>query len=135
MDTSVLISALRSRRGASYRLLSLAGDPRWRLLMSTGLILEYEEVATRQAADLWADPAKVGDILDFLCSVAEKPEIAFSWRPALADPDDEMLLELAIAGEARWIVTHNLDDFRGAKVFGVTIVDPKEFLKHLESQL
>lgn len=29
IDTNVLVSALRSRRGAAFRLISLLGDPRW----------------------------------------------------------------------------------------------------------
>ena len=134
MDTSVLISALRSRRGASYRLLSLVGDPRWQLLMSPALMFEYEAVAKRQVANLWAEPALVEDVLDYLCTVSEKPEIAYTWRPALSDPNDDMILELAVAGDAGWIVTHNAADFQGANRFGLAIVTPKEFLKTLESK-
>lgn len=133
MDTSVLISALRSRRGASYRLLSLVGDPRWQLLMSPALMFEYEAVAKRQVAQLWAEPALVEDVLDYLCKVSEKPEITYAWRPTLPDPDDDMILELAVAGGAGWIVTHNAADFRGANRFGLAIVTPKEFLETLES--
>ena len=43
-------------------------------------------------------------------------------------------LHPSLAADPRWIVTHKADDFRGAKVFGVTIVNPKEFLKQLDSQ-
>ena len=134
IDTSVLISALRSRLGVSYRLLSLAGDPRWKLLMSTALMFEYEAVAKCQVAQLWAAPELVEDVLDYLCRVAEKPDIAYVWRPTLPDPNDDMLLELAIAGGAGWIITYNIADFRGANRFGLAIVTPQEFLKALESQ-
>jgi len=102
--------------------------------MSPSLMFEYEAVAKRQAAQLWADPGVVEGVLDYLCTVAEKPEIAYTWRPTLPDPNDDMLLELAVAGGAGWIVTHNTADFRGANRFGLAIVTPKEFLKILESQ-
>jgi predicted nucleic acid-binding protein len=52
LDTSVLIAALRSRRGASFELLRLVGDDRWRLHISTALLLEYEAVARREAQHL-----------------------------------------------------------------------------------
>nr|WP_276569026.1 PIN domain-containing protein [Thiocapsa imhoffii] len=38
-------------------------------------------------------------------------EIHYRWRPALADPDDDFVLELAVAAGCRYIVTHNLRDF------------------------
>jgi hypothetical protein len=41
LDTNVLISALRSRRGASFELLRLVGNERWQLHLSTALLLEY----------------------------------------------------------------------------------------------
>jgi len=49
LDTNVLVTALRSRRGASFALLRLVGNGRWRLHLSTALLLEYEEVCRREA--------------------------------------------------------------------------------------
>ena len=47
IDTNVLIAALRSRRGASYKLLTLIGSGRFEINVSVPLILEYETVAKR----------------------------------------------------------------------------------------
>lgn len=87
LDTSVLIAGLRSRRGASFALLRLVGDPRWRLHLSTALMLEYEAVAVREAQSLWLRPELVGDLLDYLCANAEEHAISFRWRPFLPDPN------------------------------------------------
>src|SRR2546423_1715197 len=51
VDTNVLVSALRSRRGASFRLISLLGDSQWQPVISVALILEYEAVGHREAKD------------------------------------------------------------------------------------
>jgi predicted nucleic acid-binding protein len=40
----------------------------------------------------------------------------------LPDPDDEFVLELAVASRADCIITHNLKDFAGAGRFGVAVV-------------
>ena len=40
VDTSVFIAALRSRRGASFRLLEMTGDARWQMHISVALALE-----------------------------------------------------------------------------------------------
>jgi len=45
-------------------------------------------------------------------------EIDFLWRPFLRDPDDDMLLELAVQAQCSAIVTHNLKDFAQARLLG-----------------
>ena len=57
--------------------------------------------------------------------------IYFKWRPCLPDPKDDHVLECALASGAKYIVTHNLRDFEGVDVFGVSVVTPNEFLRIL----
>lgn len=129
LDTNVLVAALRSRTGASFRLLGLVGrDPRFQLHLSVPLVLEYEEVARRHAAELGLDEADVDDVLDYLCSVARLHEIFFLWRPVLRDPSDDLVLELAVGAGCQGIVTFNTRDFAGAERFGVWIETPRQFL-------
>lgn len=44
VDTNVLVSGLRSKLGASYKLLSSLKDVRWQINVSTTLVFEYEEI-------------------------------------------------------------------------------------------
>ena len=132
LDTNVLVSALRSRRGASFQLLRLVGDDRWRIHVSTALLLEYEAVARREAQALWLRPHLVENVLDYLCANAEEHSISFRWRPLLSDPDDDFILELAVAAEARYIVTYNVRDFAGVEAFGVEATTPAQTLLRLE---
>lgn len=131
LDTNVLVAGLRSRRGASFELLELIGDPRWRMNVSPAILFEYEEISRREAGQFWAEPDKVEAVIDFICANANKPRISYLWRPFFPDPDDDMLLELAVAAHADFIVTHNVRDFRGAEQFGIGILTPGEFLKQL----
>jgi putative PIN family toxin of toxin-antitoxin system len=45
IDTNVLVSALKSKRGASFRLLTLIGQNKFNVNLSVPLILEYEDVS------------------------------------------------------------------------------------------
>jgi predicted nucleic acid-binding protein len=97
------------------------------VLLSVPLTIEYEAVLTRpehlRAAN--ASASDVSALLDELVSVAEAVELAFLWRPALRDPDDDMVLELAANGRADAIVTFNLADFEAAdREFGITVMTP-----------
>ncbi len=131
LDTNVLIAALRSRRGASFELLRLVGDERWQLHLSTALLLEYEAVARRAAADLWLQTDLIEAVLDYLCANAQEHRISFRWRPFLSDPADDFILELAVAAKAQYIVTHNLRDFAGVEAFGLEAITPAQMLAKL----
>ena len=75
----------------------------------------------------------VRDILDYLCSVGVRQEIFYLWRPALRDPGDDLVLELAVAAECDAIITHNLRDFRGVDRFGLNVWSPGAFLDQVRS--
>jgi putative PIN family toxin of toxin-antitoxin system len=129
LDTNVLVAALRSKTGASFRLLSLLGDHRWKPVVSVALALEYEEIANRQATLLGLDEWVIESIIDMICKEGVHQSIRFRVRPALKDCSDEFILELAVAGQADFIVTHNVRDFVGAESYGVRVVTPGEFLR------
>ena len=133
LDTSVLIAALRSRNGASFALLQRIGTPGWQLHISTALLLEYEEIARREAAALWARSERVEAILDFLAASGIEHHISFRVRPFLSDPDDDFVLELAVSAAARYIITFNLRNFTGSERFGVIALRPADFLAKLNT--
>ena len=134
LDTNVLVAAVRSRTGASHLLLlELAGPRCWTLNLSNALATEYLEVIHREGAKLGHAPAALDTFLNFVCHAALEREVFFRWRPFLNDPDDEMVLELAVACAASHLVTFNKRDFAGAERFGIRVLTPGEFLAELRS--
>jgi putative PIN family toxin of toxin-antitoxin system len=133
LDTNVVVAGMRSREGASFRLLSeLAGDSRFRISVSVPLAMEYEMALKRVPGLRRVDAER---LVDFLCEVGEKREIYFLWRPLLRDPKDEMVLEVAVEAQANAIVTHNVRDFKGVEErFGIRILTPGAFLLELEGE-
>jgi len=131
IDTNVVIAALRSKRGASYKLLWLVGTQKFEIHDSVPLVLEYEEVVLRYRIGLGLSQEDVSDLIDALCSQSHHHEIYFLWRPSLSDPNDEMILELAVSARCNYIVTHNISDFKGVEKFGIKAVTPGMFLRIL----
>ena len=134
LDKNVLIAALRSRRGASFELLRLVGNERWRLHLSTALLLEYEEVARREAQHFWLHPSRIEDVMDLLGASGREHAISFRWRPFLNDADDDFIWELTVAAHARYIVTHNLRNFAGVEGFGIEAITPAQMLLKLQAK-
>jgi predicted nucleic acid-binding protein len=134
LDTSVLVAAVRSRRGASFELIARLGTGAFEVAVSVSLVLEYEGVLPRHLPASPLDEKDVRDLIDYLCDVAIRQEIFFLWRPYLRDPGDDLVLELAVAAGCDAIVTHNVRDFGGAEKLGVRIVTPKQFLQELRGE-
>jgi len=128
VDTNVLVSALRSKNGASYKLLSLIGTGSFETVVSVPLVVEYEYAAVKAATELGLDLPTIGNILDYLCLVSGHQDIFFLWRPVLRDPRDDMVLEVAVASSADGIVTFNKRDFDKVGAFDLRLWTPKEFL-------
>jgi putative PIN family toxin of toxin-antitoxin system len=132
LDTNILVAAMRSRRGGSFRLLSLVGrSGAFEINLSVPLVFEYEDVLLRQLRDLEIDAEDVEAVLDYLCAVANRHEIFFLWRPVLRDPKDDFILELAVQAGCTYVVTFNTRDFAGAERFGIQALTPQEFLKEI----
>jgi len=131
VDTNVLISAQRSRRGASSRLVSLIGTGLFDVHVSVPLVLEYEDVLRRYREELGLTPEDVDDVIDAICALAIPHEIHYLWRPYLRDPKDEHVLELAVKARCSRIITFNQRDFEGSEKFGVTVMAPKVFLQEI----
>ena len=72
--------------------------------------------------------------LRYLASIAHLQDVHFLWRPFLRDPDDDMVLECAVASGSQFIVTHNVKDFKRSPELKVKAVTPAEFLDVLRSR-
>lgn len=134
LDTNILVSALRSRRGASFRVLDMVGTERFDIVLSVPLVLEYEDAAKRAARAAGLRHADIEAVIDYLCLVGVPRGVFFLWRPLLKDPRDDMVLEAAVEGECDAIVTHNVRDFAGCEKFGISALRPGAFLRKLEER-
>lgn len=131
LDTNVVVAGFRSRRGASFRVLSEVGTGEFEMALSVPLVLEYEDALLRHAAVTGLSRADVNAVLDYFCSVARLQSIFYLWRPLLPDPKDDLVLELAVAAGCQTVVTYNVKDFRGGEGLGVVAQRPGAFLRSI----
>ena len=118
IDTNVLVSAILSADGAAREILRRCLRGEAQPLIGNALFLEYEDVLSRE--ELFA-AAPVGSedrraLLDAVLGVCRWVNISFLWHPNLPDEADNHLIELAVAGNADWIVTGNTRDISYGRI-------------------
>ena len=133
IDTSVMISALIGKRGASREVIRrcLIGD--YLPLISNPLFQEYEDVSSRKRVKETC-PLGVREIrglLNAFYSACNWVPIYYLWRPNLKDEADNFLIELALAGNSQIIVTNNIKDLVAAelKFEDLRILTPQQILR------
>lgn len=130
-----MVAAMRSPQGASAVLLRLIRLEQLTLLLSTAMMFEYEAVCNRKEHFMAAElsEAEVTLFLNALAFLAVPVQMHFRWRPQLRDPDDEIILETAVNGQADYIITFNKKHFGDApNSFGIEVLNPGELLRRIQ---
>ncbi len=127
VDTNVLISAFLSKKGKPSRVV--------RRVLTHGVLLEsaatFEELETcirRPKFRKYGPPEEVEAYLGLL---SDQSHFVTITEPitACTDPDDDMFLEVAVNGQADYLITGNIKDFPPSPFRGLPILRPAEFLE------
>lgn len=135
LDTSVFISALLGPKGASRAVLRGCFEKNYTPLMGNTLFQEYDDLVKREK--LFQNcPLSLHEretLLDAFLSVCQWVTIYYGWRPNLRDEADNHLIELGIAGGARFLVTKNIKDFKNPELQfpHLKVIDPVGFIKEV----
>lgn len=135
LDTCVLVSALRSSAGASHKVLKAALDGPLPVLMHYKLLAEYRSVLFRpeQLSVISQTEYEIERLLAYLVAIAIESNVRYLWRPNLADPGDDFVLEIAVSGQPATIVTHNTKDFKRGNLYfpEIMICTPQYIVKEV----
>ncbi|NTU77376.1 MAG: putative toxin-antitoxin system toxin component, PIN family [Alphaproteobacteria bacterium] len=136
IDTNVLVGACLGQ-GAASKVVAACLRGQCCPLVGAALLAEYEDVLGRSAlfAGSRLDAGERDELLDAFLAASEWTRIYFGWRPNLSDEGDNHLVELAVAGGARYIVTRNLRDVGRMELRfpGLRVLGPEDFLRELSS--
>ena len=132
VDTNVFVAALSSPDGASREILRRCLLGRYEPLMGQALFAEYESVLSR-AGLFVRSPISAQERNALWAAIASRcrwVRVYYLWRPNLPDETDNHVVELAVAGGAEMIVTHNTRDFERAELRfpGLHILTPGELI-------
>ena len=136
LDTNVLYAGLRSPQGASQVILELLADQKLTTVLTPALFLEYEERLLGDSAlhALGLTDEILVDVLDELAALSLRVRVDIRWRLVSADPDDDMVIECAVNGQAAVIMTFNVRDLKVADDrFGIPVLTPREFFLQVGS--
>lgn len=134
-DANVIVSGLRSSRGASFCLLQMmrSAGPSFRLHLSTAVVLEYEEVLLREFVPARFRSDEIATFLDDLVAASTRHAQVKSLRPVSSDPDDDTLIELAITADVQALITHNVRHFSRVSSLGIDLLTPGQLLQKCRS--
>ncbi|MBU4256678.1 MAG: putative toxin-antitoxin system toxin component, PIN family [Candidatus Thermoplasmatota archaeon] len=126
IDTNVFISSFITY-GKSRKVLDKVFAGKIRLLTSPAILLEFEEVLSREKFGLTR--TQVQRIVSLLIHSSEVIESKTKIILITEDPDDNKLLECAIDGRAKYIITGDKHLLKIRKYKNIRIVNPNSFLR------
>jgi putative PIN family toxin of toxin-antitoxin system len=132
LDTASFVTAVRSRTGAAREVVDLILDGDIIPLMDVKMGLEYRDVAlrTEHLAASRLSKAGVLELIEAIEALAESVEILEKHRPLSSDPNDDMILDVAINGRADALVTNNTKHFAAVgKRYAISVFTPAELLR------
>ncbi|HXC39026.1 MAG TPA: putative toxin-antitoxin system toxin component, PIN family [Burkholderiales bacterium] len=129
VDTNVLVSRLLLPRTTAGRAVQLAVDQH-QLLVSEATLDELADVLSRPKFDSYVSAEDRQTFFRLLLRIAEIVSISTPVR-VCRDPADDKFLELAVSGEASWIVTGDQDLLVLNPFRDIHVAAPSEFLEHI----
>lgn len=140
VDTNVWVSAFINPSGFPARLVRAWLDNKFQIVVSLPLLEELAEVLTRPRITR-KYPIHAADVEEFLQLLIRHSHIVVPTGAVreCRDPDDDLILETAILGQAQYAVSRDddikrdLDLIQHLQAHGVTVLSVQQFLTKLAS--
>ena len=132
IDTNVLVAGIMGAKGPNREVLRYCFKGTLQPYVGNALYAEYQDLLNRANIQTRCNQTSVtlADFLDDFASICKPAEAWFLWRPNLKDEADNHIVELAVATNAKYIVTNNITDFAQAELkhVGHSVITPPDLL-------
>ena len=129
-DTNVIVSALLWE-GNESKIIGLVEEGKIKLLTSVTLLNELKKVLMYKRFGL--DEKTVDDNVKYVLTISEIISPKRSLRVIREDPADDKVLECALEGKARYIVSGDKHLLRLKEFRGIKVIRAKELLNILKT--
>jgi uncharacterized protein len=129
-DTKVIVEAIFWPRSTARRTLTGLARRRFKTAVNAGILQEYSAITAEVRARLFP-AAQPSGALAWIASKSIRVEPMPLSGKLNRDPDDNLFVATAAAGQAAFLVTQDRDLLVLEKPFGVAIVTPVELLRQL----
>jgi putative PIN family toxin of toxin-antitoxin system len=134
LDTNVLISAALSPGSAPARV-TLWVIANARPIFAEPTFEEFRSRLWRPKFDKYLTIERRNQILHDFSAIADWVEIGGTPAPVNSrDPDDDMFIQAAVAGSARWLVSGDKDLLEVQGLKEITILSPADMLERISLQ-
>jgi putative PIN family toxin of toxin-antitoxin system len=136
IDTNVLVSGTVNATTPPGRLLTIAGERGFELIVSGEIIDEYRRVMTRPSVVALhkQSPEQIERLLVRLRTIATIVAPRSQTRVVTSDRDDDKFVHAAVEGGAEFIVSGDRHLLNVRSHQGIEIVTPATLISFLESQ-
>ena len=129
LDTNVLLVSI-GRKSPFRPIFDALLRQRLTLVISTGILLEYEEILAQRNG-----PAVAHNVLEALNNLrnVSRHEVRYNWRLPFIDPNDQKFVDAYLAGNADYLVSNDrhFDGLSAAGFPNVRVVSAETFLERL----
>jgi putative PIN family toxin of toxin-antitoxin system len=137
IDTNVLVAGLIGGKGPNREILRYCFSGILQPYVGNALYMEYQDLLNRKKIQDLCKQTSVTltEFLDDFASICKPVDVWFLWRPNLKDEADNHIIELAIASNAQYIVTNNVNDFSKQELqhVGFEVITPPSLLRLIKS--
>ncbi len=132
LDTNVIASGLLCPYSSSGKIIRLAISGNLQLCFDARILWEYRDVLFRPKFSF--DPK---DVYNLLAQIEVRGFVVASapLYTKLPDTSDEPFLEVAISGDARYLITGNLKHYPKSRRYRVKVLSPMKFLEIYKKEM
>ncbi|MGD0281874.1 MAG: putative toxin-antitoxin system toxin component, PIN family [Dissulfurispiraceae bacterium] len=131
IDTNVIVAGLLSPFGTCGEIVRMISSGELMLCFDARILSEYNEVLLRPKFKF--EEANVAALLDYITH-SGRTAAPSPLANSLPDADDELFLEIAIAGQAVCLVTGNQNHFPPKLCQGIKVFSPVEFVSFYKKE-